>query len=167
VALARRAGVVLALTAVGLSLFLARLVVVAALDPDGSRLGLYLVGVPLLAATAFAVPRLITVCRTALTFRGVGAMPPALRRDAAHPLVAWPVQLTGYGALAAAVVVTPATTLFALGLVTGVTVAALVTWRPARARHARLATDVIVPGRVRTVRAPLWTPARAVNRVPY
>jgi hypothetical protein len=31
-----------------------------------------------------------------------------------------------------------------LGLVTGVAVAALVTWRLAHVRHARLATDVVV-----------------------
>jgi hypothetical protein len=59
------------------------------------------------------------------------------------------VELAAYGAIGATVVLSfmshPATTGPSLGLVTGVAVAALVTWRMAHVRHARLATDVVMP----------------------
>ena len=151
--IARGVAVVLALVAVGVVLLVARIAVVSGLASAGwwlvresVVLGLPLVGVPALGVLAFAVPRLIALLRTAVAFNGIDAMPPSLRRDAAHPLVGLPVELAAYGGVGAAVVLSfvthPVTA--SLGLVTGVAVAALVTWRLAHVRHARLATDVVV-----------------------
>jgi hypothetical protein len=156
--LARGAGVVLGLVALGVVLLFARATVLAGLAAEDWLLvrekvvlGLPLVGVPAVAALALAVPRLVSLLRTAVTFSGIDAMPPSLRRDAAHPLVALPVELAAYGAVGAAAVFAfishPATAGSSLGLVTGVAVAALVTWRMAHVRHARLATDVVLPRR--------------------
>jgi hypothetical protein len=154
--LARGAGVVLGLVAFGVVLLFARATVLAGLAAEDWLLvrekvvlGLPLVGGPALAALALAVPRLVSLLRTAMAFSGIDAMPPSLRRDAAHPLVALPVELAAYGAVGAAAVLAfvsrPATAGSSLGLVTGVAVAALVTWWVAHVRHARLATDVVMP----------------------
>jgi hypothetical protein len=154
--LVRGAGEVLGLVGLGVALLFVRAIVLAGLAAEDWLLvrekvvlGLPLVGVPAVAALAVAVPRLVSLLRTALTFSGIDAMPPSLRRDAAHPLVALPVELAAYGAVGAAAVFAfmshPATAGSSLGLVTGVAVAALVTWRLAHVRHARLATDVVMP----------------------
>jgi hypothetical protein len=132
-----RAGVVAGLATAGWWLVQERVV-----------LGLPLVAVPVAAVLALAVPRLVTLLRTAAAFSGIDAMPPSLRRDAAHPLAAGPIELAAYGAAGSGVVSflsQPATAGPSLGLVTGVAVAALVTWRLAHLRHARLATDVVMP----------------------
>ena len=107
--LARGAGVVLGLVAFGVVLLFARATVLAGLAAEDwcwygrrSSSGLPLVGVPALAALALAVPRLVSLLRTAVAFSGIDAMPPSLRRDAAHPLVALPVELAAYGAVGAA-----------------------------------------------------------------
>src|SRR6186997_2484653 len=75
------AGRVLGLVAAGVVVYLAVLVV------DGRPV---LVGLPVAASLALTVPRLMSLRRTAVAFHGVDAMPRSLRRDAAHPLVAWP-----------------------------------------------------------------------------
>jgi hypothetical protein len=153
--IARGAGVVLGLVALGVVLLLVRTGVVAGLATAGwwlvedrVVLGLPLVAVPVAAVLAVAVPRLVRLWRTAVAFNGIDAMPPSLRRDAAHPLAAGPIELAAYGAAGSGVVSFlshPATAGPVLGLVTGVAVAALVTWRLAHVRHARLATDVVMP----------------------
>jgi hypothetical protein len=111
------------------------------------------------------VPRLLAVRAAARAFNGVDAMPPSLRHEAAHPLVAWPVQLTAYAAAASEIVfffvAYPATTGSSFAMVTGLGLAGVVTWRWLARRHARLAADVIVPRRrIRLIRG-----AAAVTRL--
>jgi hypothetical protein len=156
--LSRRAGRTLALISVGLFLIVARVCLVAALASASwwfaqEKVGLSL---PLLlaaaAATAVAsVPRLLAIRTAARAFNGVNAMPPALRHEAAHPLLAWPVQLTAYAAAAGEVVFFlvsyPATAGSSLAVMTGVALAGVVVWWRLARRHARFAGQVMVPRR--------------------
>jgi hypothetical protein len=159
-----RAGRVLALIGVGLVLIVVRVSLVGALAPAGWFVHEQVVlSLPLLlvAATATAVasvPRLLALRAAARAFNGVDGMPPSLRHEAAHPLVAWPLQLTAYVAAASEIVFFlvsyPATAGSSFAVVTGVGLAGVVTWRLLARRHARLAADVIVPRRrIRLIRS--------------
>jgi hypothetical protein len=102
--------------------------------------------VPALATVVFSVPRLIRLRGAAGVLPNVVA--PSLRHEAAHPLVAWPVQATVLGAAASEIVLLfvayPAIP-FAVASVTGL--AALAGWIRLRRRHARFAGDVVFPSR--------------------
>src|SRR5262245_28473370 len=96
-ALRRAAPVVVGVVGAGLGLSLVRVVVVAAIGQwslvqPAVVLALPLLLVPASATVAFALPRLLHLRRAARTFPHV--LPPSLRQEAAHPLLAWPLQLT-------------------------------------------------------------------------
>jgi len=149
----RRAATVV-LAGVGLSLALAvALVGLVAAIGQWSRvqptvvLALPLLLVPAGATVAFTVPRLLHVRRAARTFPQV--LPPSLRQEAAHPLLAWPVQLTALGA-GAGIFVTlvmsyPATAGLSFAVSTAVGLGGLMAWQRLRTRHARIGGTVVFP----------------------
>jgi hypothetical protein len=104
---------------------------------------------PAVAILFLSVPRLLRLCRAAGVFSRVVA--PSLRQEAAHPLVAWPVQATALGAVAGAIVplliASPATAASAFAVATGTGLAALACWILLHRRHSRLAGDVVFPSR--------------------
>ena len=114
-------------------------------------LGLPLVVVPAVAVLAVSVPRLLAVRRAADALREIDVMAPSLRQQAAHPLLAWPIQVTAFGAAAAEVVffvvAYPATPGSSFAVLTGVAIASVVSWQRLRRRHARLGDAVVVPSR--------------------
>lgn len=131
------------------------------LGPEAVVLGLPVTVLPVLAALAglsITVPRLLAIRRAALTLNGIGTMSPALRQQAAHPLIIWPLQLTALGVMAAgliplvAVVPNGATLAPAVLMVAGL--AALVGWHRLARRHRHLGGDVVVPWR--RSRRPVW-----------
>jgi FtsP/CotA-like multicopper oxidase with cupredoxin domain len=155
-ALRRRAGLVVGLAGVGAALAALRVGLVAGLAGSGwwfvqekVVLARPLLLVPLAATVVWALPRLLRVRRAARALPGV--VSPALRQEAAHPLVAWPVQLTALGAGAGAVVLFfvsyPATPGSSFAVSVGLGLTALVVWQRLRARHARLAGAVVFPSR--------------------
>jgi FtsP/CotA-like multicopper oxidase with cupredoxin domain len=152
----RRAGLVLTLVGLGLALVAVRVALVMALGQSGwwfvqekVVLALPLLLVPVAATVAWTGPRLLRLRRAARAFPEV--VPPSLRQEAAHPLVAWPVQLTALGALAGAVVLFfvsyPATAGSSFAVSVAVGLAALLVWQRLRARHARLGGPVVFPSR--------------------
>jgi FtsP/CotA-like multicopper oxidase with cupredoxin domain len=154
--LRRRAGLVLTLVVLGLALAAVRVALVVALGQSGwwfvqekVVLALPLLLVPAAATVVWTGPRLLRLRRAARAFPEV--VPPSLRQEAAHPLVAWPVQLTALGALAGAVVLFfvsyPATAGSSFAVSVAVGLAALVVWQRLRARHARFGGSVVFPSR--------------------
>jgi hypothetical protein len=150
--LRRSAAVVMAVVAVGLVLSLARVVVVAAIGQwslvqPAVVLALPLLLVPAGATVAFAVPRLLHVRRAARTFPHV--LPPSLRQEAAHPLLAWPVQLTalgaGAGVFVAVVMSYPATAGLSFAVSAAVGLGGLAAWQRLRSRHVRIGGTVVFP----------------------
>jgi hypothetical protein len=104
---------------------------------------------PAVAILFLSVPRLLRLGRAAGVFPRVVA--PSLRQEAAHPLVAWPVQATALGAVAGAIVrllvASPATAVSSFAVATGTGLAALACWILLHRRHSRLAVDVVFPSR--------------------
>ncbi|HLT11804.1 MAG TPA: hypothetical protein VK028_13545 [Micromonosporaceae bacterium] len=160
--LQRRCGRLLAGVSIGVGALLSWVVLLAGLRGSGS--GSPVTALPLLAALAvlvMTVPRMVAVRRAALTLSGIGAMSPALRQQAAHPLLVWPLQVTALGVAAAGLVRyvaalplaagTSLAALFAVGL------AALFGWRRLARRHRHLGGDVVVPWR--RSRRPVWAPS--------
>jgi FtsP/CotA-like multicopper oxidase with cupredoxin domain len=154
--LRRRAGLVLTLVLIGLALAALRVALVVALGQSGwwfvqekVVLALPLLLVPAAATVVWTGPRLLRLRRAARAFPEV--VPPSLRQEAAHPLVAWPVQLTALGALAGAIVLFfvsyPATAGSSFAVSVAVGLAALVVWHRLRARHVRLGGSVVFPSR--------------------
>ncbi len=152
----RRSTTTLTLVAIGLLLALARVGLVVALGQAGwwfvqekVVLALPLLLVPALATLVVSVPRLVRLRGAARVFPAV--VPPSLRHEAAHPLVAWPVQATAIGAVAGEVVLFfvayPATAGSSFAVATATGVGALACWLRLRRRHARLANQVVFPSR--------------------
>src|SRR4029434_1304141 len=108
-------------------------------------LALPLLLVPALVALVVSVPRLARLRRTARVFPEV--VPPSLRHEAAHPLVAWPVQATALGAAAGAVVLLllgyPATAGSSFALASAAGLGALACWLRLRRRHERIGGQVV------------------------
>jgi len=154
----RRSTIALTLIAVGVLLVVARVGLVIALGQAGwssvgERVFLALLA-PALVALVVSVPRLYRLRRTARVFPAV--VPPSLRHEAAHPLVAWPVQATALAAAASAVVLFlvgyPATAGSSFALASAAGVGAFACWLRLRRRHERYGGLVIFPSRV----SPLW-----------
>jgi FtsP/CotA-like multicopper oxidase with cupredoxin domain len=154
--LRRRAGLVLTLTAAGLALVALRAALVVVLGQSGwwfvqekVVLALPLLVVPAAATVVWTVPRLLRVRRAARAFPDV--VPPSLRQEAGHPLMAWPVQLSALGALAGGIVLFfvsyPATAGSSFAVSVAVGLAALVGWQRLRARHTRLGGSVVFASR--------------------
>jgi len=162
----RRSTITLTLIALGVFLVVARAGLVITLGRAGSsdieeKVGLAfpLLFVPALVALVVSVPRLSRLRRTARVFPAV--VPPSLRHDAAHPLIAWPVQATAIGAAAGAVVLPfvgyPATAGSSFALASAVGVGALACWLLLRRRHERYGGLVFFPSRrTRLAGSPLW-----------
>ena len=152
----RRSTTTLTLVAIGLLLALARVALVVALGQaawwfvqEKVVLALPLLLVPAVATLVVSVPRLVRLRRAARVFPAV--VPPSLRHESAHPLVAWPVQTTAIGAVAGEVVVFfvgyPATAGSSFAVATATGVGALVCWLRLRRRHERFADQVIISSR--------------------
>jgi hypothetical protein len=76
-------------------------------------------------------------------------VPPSLRQEAAHPMLAWPVQATALGAAASEFVLFfgayPATAGSSFVVVTAVGLVAFAAWVRLRRRHELLGADVTFP----------------------
>jgi FtsP/CotA-like multicopper oxidase with cupredoxin domain len=152
----RRSATTLALITVGVLLALARVGLVIALGQAGwwfvqekVVLALPLLLVPAVATVIVSVPRLVRLRRAARVFPEVVA--PSLRHEAAHPLVAWPVQATAIGAAAGEVVLFfvayPATAGSSFAVATAAGLGALACWLRVRRRYQRFAGAVVFPSR--------------------
>jgi hypothetical protein len=154
--LRRRTTGLMVLIGACVALTLMRIGVVVALGDSGwwfvqekVVLALPLLLVPAAAVLVLTVPRLVGLRRASRVFPGV--LPPSLRQEAAHPVLAWPVQVTALGAVAGVVVLFfvsyPATAGSSFAVATGVGLGALACWQRQRSQHARLGGDVVFPSR--------------------
>lgn len=154
--LQRRAGRLIVGIGLGVAAILTRAVLVAMLADAGwwfvqekVVLALPLVALPAIGVLAVSIRRLVAVRRAARTLNAIQTMAPSLRQQAAHPLLVWPIQVTAFGAGAAEiaffVVSYPATAGSALAVLTGVGLAAVVSWHRLVRRHRRLGGAVVVP----------------------
>ncbi len=162
----RRSTITATLIIVGVLLVAARVGLVMVLGQAGwSSVGetvvlvLPLLLVPALLALVVSVPRLARLRRTARVFPA--AVPPSLRHEAAHPMVAWPVQATAIGAATGAVVLffvgDPATAGSSFALASAAGFGALTCWLRLRRRHERYGGLVFFPRQKSAVAArPLW-----------
>ena len=151
-ALRRAAAGVVAWVGLSLALSVTRIVMVALIG-DWHRvqpavvLAMPLLLVPAVATVTVTVRRLLHLWRAARTFPHVLA--PSLRQEAAHPLLAWPVQLTalgaGAGVFVALVMSYPATAGLSFAVSAVVGLGGLVAWQLLRARHARIGGTVVFP----------------------
>jgi hypothetical protein len=148
--LAHRAGHVLVLIGLAVILVTAHVGLVAVLASAVIGQGaIWLLLAASIATVAASVPRLVALRRTATAFSRVTAMPPVLRHGAAHPLIAWPVQVCAYAAGAGLVALALRTYPPGLSLAFAavLTVAVVVTWRRRAMSYARLGSAVIHPAR--------------------